>query len=129
MTRRLQTAHFGDIARPHVHSDQFSPWYLRVRRVADDLRHSDAATEKRGLGCSIRRRRNGKPFGAQTTNVLTKFTAWLAGFFFILTFALSILYSHKSNASSNLRRELMKSQPTAATTASPTPKSRTIVSR
>ena len=61
-------------------------------------------------------------FGAQTTNVLTKFTTWLAGFFFILTFALSILYSHKSNASSNLRRELMKSQPTAAATASPTPK-------
>ena len=60
-------------------------------------------------------------FGAQTTNVLTKFTTWLAGFFFILTFALSILYSHKSNASSNLRRELLKSQPTAA--ASPTPKS------
>jgi hypothetical protein len=61
MTRRLQTAHFGDIARPHVHSDQFSPWYLRVGGVAYDLRHSDAATEKRGLGCSIRRRRNGKP--------------------------------------------------------------------
>ena len=60
-------------------------------------------------------------FGAQTTNVLTKFTTWLAGFFFILTFALSILYSHKTNASSNLRRELLKSQPTAA--ASPTPKS------
>ena len=60
-------------------------------------------------------------FGAQTTNVLTKFTAWLAGIFFILTFVLSILYSHKSSASSNLRRELMKSQPTAATT-SPAPK-------
>lgn len=60
-------------------------------------------------------------FGAQTTNVLTKFTTWLAGFFFILTFALSILYSHKSNASSNLRRELLKSQPITA--ASPTPKS------
>ena len=58
-------------------------------------------------------------FGAQTTNVLTKFTTWLAGFFLILTFALSILYSHKSNASSNLRRELLKSQPTSA--ASPTP--------
>jgi len=29
-------------------------------------------------------------FGAQTTNVLTKITGWLAAFFFILTFALSI---------------------------------------
>ena len=61
-------------------------------------------------------------FGAQTTNVLTKFTAWLAGIFFILTFVLSILYSHKSNASSNLRRELMKNQPATAATTSPGPK-------
>jgi preprotein translocase subunit SecG len=51
-------------------------------------------------------------FGAQTTNVLTKITAWLAGFFFILTFALSILYAHRSIASSGLRRELMKTQST-----------------
>jgi preprotein translocase subunit SecG len=62
-------------------------------------------------------------FGAQTTNVLTKFTAWLAGIFFILTFVLSILYSQKSNATSSLRRELMKSQPPApAVTTSPAPK-------
>jgi len=62
-------------------------------------------------------------FGAQTTNVLTKFTSWLAGIFFILTFVLSILYSHKSNAGSSLRRELMKSQPpAAAATTSPAPK-------
>ena len=32
-------------------------------------------------------------FGAQTTNVLTKATAWLAGLFFFLTFLLSILYA------------------------------------
>src|SRR5437868_14419698 len=30
-------------------------------------------------------------FGAQTTNVLTKFTAWLAGLFFVLIFVLGIL--------------------------------------
>ena len=35
-------------------------------------------------------------FGAQTTNVLTKMTAWLAGVFFLLTFTLSVLYAHKS---------------------------------
>jgi preprotein translocase subunit SecG len=61
-------------------------------------------------------------FGAQTTNVLTKFTAWLAGIFFILTFVLSILYSQKSGATSNLRRELMKGQSAAAATTSPPPK-------
>ena len=49
-------------------------------------------------------------FGAQTTNVLVKFTAWLAGIFFALTFALSILYAHKNTADSAFRRELMKTQ-------------------
>ena len=58
-------------------------------------------------------------FGAQTTNVLTKITGWLAAIFFVLTFALSILYAHKGNAKSALSRELMKDQPPAAATASP----------
>ena len=30
-------------------------------------------------------------FGAQTTNVLVKFTGWLTGIFFALTFTLSVL--------------------------------------
>jgi preprotein translocase subunit SecG len=59
-------------------------------------------------------------FGAQTTNVLVKFTAWLAGIFFALTFILSILYAHRGNAESGLRRELMKQQ-AAASTAQPSP--------
>ncbi|MEY2480337.1 MAG: preprotein translocase subunit SecG [Verrucomicrobiota bacterium] len=59
-------------------------------------------------------------FGAQTTNVLTKITSWLAAIFFALTFALSILYSHKGTTSSAVRRELMKTQATApATTTVP----------
>src|SRR4249920_2776429 len=57
-------------------------------------------------------------FGAQTTNVLTKITGWLAAIFFLLTFALSILYAHKGNTTSALTRELMKDQPPVAT-ASP----------
>ena len=59
-------------------------------------------------------------FGAQTTNVLTKITSWLATFFFLLTFGLSILYAHKGNTKSELRRELMKDLPPAGAT-SPTP--------
>ncbi len=59
-------------------------------------------------------------FGAQTTNVLVKFTAWLAGIFFALTFALSILYAHRASAESGLRRELMKQQAPAAQ-GSPSP--------
>ena len=59
-------------------------------------------------------------FGAQTTNVLTKITSWLAAIFFLLTFALSILYAHKGNTQSGLRRELMKDLPPAAVPTSPT---------
>jgi preprotein translocase subunit SecG len=52
-------------------------------------------------------------FGAQTTNVLTKITGWLAGIFFVLTFALSILYAERSVGGSSLRRELMRTQAAA----------------
>jgi len=71
-----------------------------------------------GLGAAFGGAVTENIFGAQTTNVLVKFTAWLAGFFFAVTFALSILYAHKNTTSdSALRRELMKSQ--GATQASP----------
>ena len=61
-------------------------------------------------------------FGAQTTNVLVKFTGWLAGIFFALTFALSILYAQRSSSDSALHKELMgMPAPAAATTASPAP--------
>jgi preprotein translocase subunit SecG len=59
-------------------------------------------------------------FGAQTTNVLVKFTTWLTGIFFVLTFAISILNAHKSTAGSAFRRELMKNQ--AAPPTSPAPR-------
>jgi preprotein translocase subunit SecG len=58
-------------------------------------------------------------FGAQTTNVLVKFTSWLAGIFFVLTFVLSILYAHKNAGDSGLRRELMKQQASAAVSPAP----------
>jgi preprotein translocase subunit SecG len=59
-------------------------------------------------------------FGAQTTNVLVKATAWLAAIFFSLTFTLSVLYAHKTSGDSGLRRELLKQQ-TGGATASPAP--------
>ena len=55
-------------------------------------------------------------FGAQTTNVLTKFTGWLAGIFFVLTFLLGVLYARRSASDSSLHRELM-GMPAAATPA------------
>lgn len=57
-------------------------------------------------------------FGAQTTNVLTKITGWLAGIFFVFTFLLSVLYARQSMGGSDLRRELMRAQ-AAKAAASP----------
>jgi len=60
-------------------------------------------------------------FGAQTTNVLTRITGWLAGLFFAFTFLLSVLYAHQSRggSSSGLHRELEKSQPLPAASVAP----------
>ncbi len=73
-----------------------------------------------GLGAAFGGAVTENIFGAQTTNVLVKFTAWLAGIFFLLTFFLSILYARKASGDSALRRELMKQQ-TAGSPASPAP--------
>jgi preprotein translocase subunit SecG len=70
-----------------------------------------------GLGAAFGAGVTENIFGAQTTNVLVKFTTWLAGIFFALTFALSVLYSHHSVASSAFRRELMKTQPAQSSPA------------
>jgi preprotein translocase subunit SecG len=59
-------------------------------------------------------------FGAQTTNVLTKFTGWLAGIFFVLTFVLGVLYARRSASDSSLHRELM-GMPAATPAASIAP--------
>jgi preprotein translocase subunit SecG len=56
-------------------------------------------------------------FGAQTTNVLTTATTWLASIFFIIVLVLSILYAHRTTAGSAVRRELEKSG--ATTTGAP----------
>jgi preprotein translocase subunit SecG len=72
-----------------------------------------------GLGAAFGAGVTENIFGAQTTNVLVKFTTWLAGVFFALTFALSVLYAHHSIASSAFRRELMKNPP--ASQRSPAP--------
>jgi predicted lipid-binding transport protein (Tim44 family) len=55
--------------------------------------------------------------------LMVKFTTWLAGIFFALTFALSVLYAHHSVASSAFRRELMKTQPAQTSPAPAGPQS------
>jgi preprotein translocase subunit SecG len=72
-----------------------------------------------GLGAAFGGAVTENIFGAQTTNVLVKFTTWLAGIFFALTLAISILYAHRSTADSAFRRELMKTQ--AAPKKAPAP--------
>ncbi|HME88601.1 MAG TPA: preprotein translocase subunit SecG [Chthoniobacterales bacterium] len=74
-----------------------------------------------GLGAAFGAGVTENIFGAQTTNVLVKFTAWLAGIFFLLTFALSVLYSHKTSRDTGLRQELLKQQSAAQPSASGTP--------
>src|SRR2546421_3175099 len=60
-------------------------------------------------------------FGAQTTNVLVKFTGWLTGIFFALTFTLSVLYAHKTSRDTGLRNELLKQQTATEPSASAPP--------
>jgi preprotein translocase subunit SecG len=56
-------------------------------------------------------------FGAQTTNVLTTITTWLASIFFIIVLTLSVLYAHRGAPNSALRRELMKTSAPAKAAA------------
>ncbi len=74
-----------------------------------------------GLGAAFGGGMTENIFGAQTTNVLTKITGWLAGAFFAMTFLLSVLYAHRTNVSSNLRNELMKTEGTGAAVPGPQP--------
>jgi preprotein translocase subunit SecG len=72
-----------------------------------------------GLGAAFGGAVTENIFGAQTTNVLVKFTTWLAGIFFGLTFVLSILYAQRSTADSAFKRELMKTQAAAQKSSTP----------
>jgi preprotein translocase subunit SecG len=72
-----------------------------------------------GLGAAFGGAVTENIFGAQTTNVLQRFTVWLAGIFFALTFALSVLTAHRSTAGSAFRRELMKTQGAPQTSPAP----------
>src|SRR4029450_4033673 len=71
-----------------------------------------------GLGAAFGGAVTENIFGAQTTNVLVKFTTWLAGIFFALTLALSVLYAHRgTGGESACRRDPMKQQAAPATSS------------
>ena len=64
-----------------------------------------------GLGAAFGGGMTDNLFGAQTTNVLSKVTGWLAGTFFVLTFLLSVLYARQTNTASGLGKRLEQSAP------------------
>lgn len=59
-------------------------------------------------------------FGAQTTNVLAKFTTSLGIAFFVITLALAVAYSHQDSGKRKGQRELMNA-PLAGAVAAPSP--------
>src|ERR1700751_2621145 len=73
-----------------------------------------------GLGAAFGGAGTENIFGAQTTNVLVKFTTWLAGIFFALPLGLSMWDAPRGpGGDSALRLELMKQQTAPATSPAP----------
>ena len=92
----LQMARLGHIARPNDHFDQYPPRIYIFVALLMILVILMQRPKSEGLGAAFGGGVTENIFGAQTTNVLTKITGWLAAIFFLLTFVLSILYAHKA---------------------------------
>lgn len=61
-------------------------------------------------------------FGAGTTDVLQKFTTWMAGAFFLLTVVLIFLYAHQDRVgTTSTQQNLLKSAAPAPALATPAP--------
>jgi preprotein translocase subunit SecG len=74
-----------------------------------------------GLGAAFGSGMTDNIFGAQTTNVLAKFTTWLGGTFFVLTLALAMVYARLYSGNTSLEKQLMNLPQPAAAAAAPTP--------
>lgn len=61
-----------------------------------------------GLGAAFGGGMTENLFGAQTTNVLSTITRWLAGIFFALTLTLSVLYAKQSTTKSTIQKQLIE---------------------
>jgi preprotein translocase subunit SecG len=59
-----------------------------------------------GLGAAFGSSITDSVFGAQTSTILTKFTAWLIVLFFILSIGLSYLYGQRGRSVSAVQKEL-----------------------
>jgi len=74
-----------------------------------------------GLGAAFGGGMTDNLFGAQTTNVLQKFTRLLGGSFFLLTLILSILYAKQATITKKSNIQLQLSSIPALPVAAPTP--------
>lgn len=59
-----------------------------------------------GLGAAFGSGITDSVFGAQTSTILTKFTAWLIAIFFVLSIGLSYLYGQRGRTVSAVQKEL-----------------------
>ena len=64
-----------------------------------------------GLGAAFGGGMTDNLFGAETTNVLSRFTVWLGGLFFLLTLVISILYVKRSSGETAIQKQLLKIPP------------------
>ena len=101
-------AAFGHIARPHAILINILLGVFVLVALLMILIILMQRPKSEGLGAAFGGGVTENIFGAQTTNVLTKITGWLAGMFFTLTFALSMLYAHQTNQSGSLRPAIEK---------------------
>jgi preprotein translocase subunit SecG len=62
-----------------------------------------------GLGAAFGGGLTDNLFGAQTTTVLTKFTVWLGGLFFLLTLVISVLQVKSFAGPTAIQKQLLKS--------------------
>lgn len=67
-----------------------------------------------GLGAAFGGGMTDNIFGAQTTNVLAKFTTWLGGAFFVLTLVLAMLFARTSSPQASQITEELMSMPEPA---------------
>ncbi|HLB34444.1 MAG: preprotein translocase subunit SecG [Verrucomicrobia bacterium RIFCSPHIGHO2_12_FULL_41_10] len=66
-----------------------------------------------GLGAAFGGGVTDNLFGVQTTNVLSRFTVWLGGFFFLLTLLISIVQVKSSSGPTAIQKQLLKNAPLA----------------
>ncbi len=72
-----------------------------------------------GLGAAFGGGMTDNMFGAQTTNVLAKFTTWLGGLFFVVTLILAMLYARMGTSGETKIQQELKNLPAPAAAASP----------